>query len=151
MKNLIQTALCCAAAIAVAGCFGYERKSTLTGPSGTQISALVGNWSSSNVIPSPGTCTDFKWNVTEQTSTSAKGSFSATCAGELKLAGTAEGTLNGSGIRWTAKGTATAAGLPSCGIELAGTAELGLDSIRVPYSGDTCLGRVSGVEVLRRN
>ena len=35
--------------------------------------------------------------------------------------------------------------------DLTGTAEIGVDSIRVPYSGDTCLGKVSGVEVLRKN
>ena len=44
-----------------------------------------------NLIPSPSACGDFKWTVTEQTATTAKGSFSATCAGDLKLAGIAEG------------------------------------------------------------
>jgi hypothetical protein len=33
---------------------------------------------------------------------------------------------------------------------LTGTAELGTNSIRVPYSGNTCLGAVSGVEILNR-
>jgi hypothetical protein len=140
------------AALAAAGCFEYERKSTLTGPSSSGISALVGNWSSSNIIPSASACTDFKWNVTEQTSTSAKGSFSATCARELKVNGTAEGMLNGGGgINWNATGNASAPGLPSCAVALTGTAELGVDSVRVPYAGDTCLGKVSGVEILRRN
>lgn len=151
MKRLTEFVCCCALALAAAGCFGYERKSTLTGPSAPGIGALLGSWSSSSVIPSPSTCTDFKWNVNEQTSTSAKGSFSATCAGELKLNGTAEGTMNGGGINWSAAGTASAPGLPSCSINLTGTAELGVDSVRVPYSGDTCLGKVSGVEILRRN
>ena len=36
-------------------------------------------------------------------------------------------------------------------VTLAGTAELGVDSIRIPYSGNTCLGNVSGTEVLKRN
>jgi hypothetical protein len=152
MKRLTEFVCCCTAALVVTGCFGYERKSTLTGPSANGISALAGSWSSSNIIPSPNTCTDFKWNVTEQTSTSAKGSFSATCAGDLKLSGTAEGALNGSGgINWNAAGAASAPGLPSCAITLSGSAELGVDSVRVPYSGDTCLGKVSGVEILRRN
>jgi hypothetical protein len=35
-------------------------------------------------------------------------------------------------------------------VTLTGTAELGVDSIRIPYAGDTCLGKVSGVETLRR-
>lgn len=152
MKRLTEFVCCCAAALAAAGCFGYERKSTLTGPSASGISALAGNWSSSNIIPTASSCTDFKWNVTDQTATSAKGSFGATCAGDLKVSGTAEGTLNASGgINWSAAGTASAPGLPSCAIALTGTAELGVDSVRVPYSGDTCLGKVSGVEILRRN
>jgi hypothetical protein len=149
MKKLIAVFLLLAAT-AAAGCFDFERKSTLTGPSGNGLSGLLGNWSSQNLIPSPGTCTDFKWNASELTSTSAKGSFSATCAGDLKLQGNAEGTLSGNVITWRAQGNATAPGLPSCDITLNGTAEILVDSIRIPYSGDTCLGKVSGVESLRK-
>jgi hypothetical protein len=138
------------AAASAVGCIGFERKSSLTGPSAGGIGALSGNWSSSNLIPSPNACTDFKWNATEQTSTSARGSFSATCAGDLRLTGTAQGTLSGSGISWAAQGNATAPGLTACAITLTGTAELGVDSIRIPYSGTTCLGAVSGVEELKR-
>jgi len=133
-----------------AGCLEFEHKSSL-GPTTTGIGALAGAWSSTNLVPSPSTCTDFQWNVTDQTETSAGGSFSATCAGELKLNGTARGVLSGSVITWTAQGNATAPGLAaSCAITLTGTAELTVTSIRVPYSGDTCLGKVSGVENLQR-
>lgn len=150
MKNLA-FALTIAAALAASGCFGFEHKTTLTGPSGTGVDALVGTWSSTNIIPSPSSCTDFKWNVTEQSANSAKGSFSATCAGDLKVSGVAEGELSGSTIQWSATGTAAAPGLPSCAITLQGSAEIGIDSIRVPYTGDTCLGEVSGVEILQRH
>ncbi len=153
MKHYI-CALAVAAAAAAAGCAGFEHSSTTTGPTTAGVAALMGSWASastaSSVIPSPSTCTDFKWNVTEQTASSAKGSFSATCAGDLKVAGTAQGTLSGSVIAWSASGTATAPALPACGITLTGTAELGIDSIRVPYSGDTCLGKVSGVEIFNK-
>jgi hypothetical protein len=149
MKNLVLS-LVVSAAVAAAGCFGFERKSSLTGPSAAGVGALMGNWTSVNIIPSPGTCTDFTWNVSEQTATSAKGSFSATCAGGLKLTGIAEGTLSATTISWKANGKASAPGLPSCDIVLLGTAELTVDAIRVPYSGTTCLGPVSGVETLRR-
>jgi hypothetical protein len=138
------------AAASAAGCFGYERQSTL-GPSTTGGGALLGNWTSSNLVPSPGSCSDFKWNVTQASGNSASGTFSATCAGDLRISGTASGTLNGSTVTWNAQANASVPGLPSCPITLSGTAELGVDSIRVPYSGDTCLGRVSGVEVLRKN
>ena len=153
MKNYA-FAIVVAVALAAAGCVGFEHKSTVTGPSsGTAtINALMGTWASasSSVIPAPSTCVDFKWNPTEQTATSAKGSFSATCAGGLKVAGTASGTLSGSTITWSANGTATEAGSPSCAITLTGTAELGTNSIRIPYTGNTCVGPVSGVEILNK-
>lgn len=151
MKNLIAVALLSVWAIAATGCIGFEHKSSTTGPSASGTSAFMGTWSSTNIIPSPSACTDFKWDVTEQTTTSAKGNFSATCAGELKLTGTAQGTLtSGTTLSWTASGNATAPGLPSCSISLTGTAELLIDTIRVPYSGDTCLGKVNGIESLRK-
>jgi len=153
MKNYA-FAIVVAVALAAAGCVGFEHKSTVTGPTnGTAtINALMGTWASasSGVIPSPSTCVDFKWNPTEQTATSAKGSFSATCAGGLKVAGTASGTLSGSTITWGADGTATETGAPACAITLTGTAELGTNSIRIPYTGNTCVGPVSGVEILNK-
>jgi hypothetical protein len=138
------------ALVATSACIGYERKTTL-GPTTTGISALLGNWTSSNLGSTANACTDFKWNVTQQTGNSASGTFSATCAGDLRVSGTANGMLSGSTITWNAQGTASVPNLPACAITLSGTAELGVDSIRVPYSGDTCLGKVSGVEVLKKN
>lgn len=132
------------------GCFGYERKSTL-GPTPTGAAALMGSWTSGSLIPQPGQCTDMRWDVTEQTGNSASGRFSATCAGGLQLTGTARGTLAGSLVNWSADATAAAPGLTgSCTIGLTGTAELLVDSIRVPYRGTTCLGPVEGIETLRR-
>ena len=139
-----------ALAAVVSGCFGYERKSTL-GPSGSAAAALLGTWTSGTLVPSPGQCADMQWEVTEQTGNSAAGRFRATCAGGLQLTGTARGTLNGSIVTWGAEATATAPGLTAaCQITLSGTAELLVDSIRVPYKGTTCLGSVEGVETLRR-
>ena len=151
MKNYLFAIVVCAA-VAVSGCVGYENKTVGTGPSAGSVTALMGNWASASagIIPSPSSCTDFKWNATEQTSTSAKGTFSATCAGDLKFTGSATGTLVGTVVNWTATATGTTPSIPACAITLAGTAELGVDSIRIPYSGDTCLGKVSGVEILNR-
>ena len=151
MKNVPGLVFCAALAFVSAACIGFEHKSTVTGPSAAGLNTLMGSWSSSAVIPTPSTCTDFKWNVSEQTAVSAKGSFSATCANDLRLSGIAEGTLSGSTINWTAQGNASAPGLTSCAISLSGNAEILIDSVRVPYSGTTCLGSVSGVETLRRN
>ena len=150
MKKLAQLALCLAVAGSAAGCFGYETGKSATGPSAAGAGSLMGNWTSSSLIPTPSTCADFKWNVTEQTATAAKGSFSATCANDLKLTGTAQGTISGSAIEWSAQGVANAPGLSGCNITLKGTAELGVTTIRVPYEGDTCLGKVKGVETMSR-
>lgn len=152
MKNRILAAVLSLGALSAAGCIGFERESSLTGPSAAGNSALLGNWSSSNLIPAPSSCSDFKWNVREQTPSSAKGAFSATCANDLKVVGTAQGVFTSSGtITWSGQANATAPGLTSCAVTLTGTAELLVDSIRIPYSGDTCLGKVSGVETLRKN
>jgi hypothetical protein len=151
MKNCFLATILCFAAGA-AGCVGYSSKTTTTGPSAAGVAALMGNWASTgaSIVPPAATCSDFKWSPTEQTSNSASGAFSASCAGDLKVSGTAKGTLNGSTVSWTANANATAPGVTSCPIALVGTAELGVDSIRIPYSGTTCLGGVSGVEILNK-
>jgi hypothetical protein len=58
-----KTILVAVLSLIVSGCIGFEHKSSATGPSAAGIGALMGNWSSSNIIPSPTTCTDFKWNA----------------------------------------------------------------------------------------
>ena len=149
MKNLAQIAVSLTVAVSASGCFGYERGTSPTSPSGG-TGSLVGNWTSSSLIPTPSSCADFKWNITEQTGNTARGSFSATCANDLKLTGTAQGTINGSTIQWSATAVGNAPGLTNCQVSLTGTAEIGITTVRVPYSGDTCLGKVSGVESLSR-
>ena len=135
-----------------AGCTSLEHKSSLTEPSAAGNNSLLGNWTSSTLIPTPSTCTDFKWNVTEQTAASAKGSFSASCPGDLKFTGNAEGALKSpTAIEWSANGNATGPGLPSCAMALKGTASIGTDAITVPYAGDTCLGKVQGIETLKKH
>ena len=151
MKNRILVAVLSLTAFSATGCIGFERESSLTGPSVAGNGALMGNWTSSNLIPAPSSCSDFTWNATEQTGTSARGFFSASCAGDLKLTGTAEGSFQQDGtVKWKGTANATAPGLTSCNVTLDGTAALQVDSIRIPYAGDTCLGKVSGVETLRR-
>jgi hypothetical protein len=138
-------------AAAAAGCAGFEHPGSLSSPSIAGNNSLLGNWTSSSLIPNPSTCTDFVWNVTEQTAMSAKGTFSATCPGGLKVTGTAQGTFTSPvSIAWSGQGNATAEGLTSCAVSLTGTANIGTDSIMVPYTGDTCLGKVSGTETLKK-
>ncbi len=147
MKKIAFAALAASLSIATAGCIEFSHKETA--PSNS-MAAFAGNWSSGNIIPAASSCSDFKWTVTEYTGTSAKGSFSAACAGNITFYGTASGTLSGSMVNWKADATGSAPGLPSCPISLTGTAKLNNDTIEVPYSGTTCLGAVSGMEVLKR-
>lgn len=148
MKKTALLALAVSLSVAAAGCIEFTQKTT--GPS-DELKALAGNWSADNIIPAASSCTNFKWNVTELTGSTASGSFSATCAGNLKVEGTANGRLTGSVIDWSADGTATAPDLPACNIHLEGTATLKDDVIEVPYTGRTCLGDVSGTQILRRH
>lgn len=147
MKKIVLFTAAISLSLATAGCFEFTQKTT--GPT-TDLRSLAGAWSSGNLIPTAASCTDFKWNVSEYTGTTAKGSFSAACAGDLKLEGTAQGQLVGSVINWSAAGIASAPGLPSCAISLNGTATLKGDTIEVPYNGNTCLGAVSGLEILKK-
>jgi hypothetical protein len=152
MKNRLALVVFTITALAGAGCTSLERESSPTSPSAGGNNSLLGSWTSSSLIPTPSSCTDFKWNVSEQTATSAKGAFTATCANDLKLTGTAQGSFtSAAAIAWTAAGNATAPGLTSCAITLTGTATIGTDSIVVPYQGTTCLGPVSGIESLKKH
>jgi|SRR5262245_12397150 len=151
MKTTGYLAACALVLATAAGC-SYESKRTSTAPTPSGLEALIGTWQSAtaNVLPSPTSCTDFKWTPTQQSPTSAMGSFSAKCPGGLSVTGTASGTLSGTTVNWTANAVASTPEIPACNVALTGTAELGVNSIRVPYSGNTCLGPVSGVEILNK-
>jgi hypothetical protein len=153
MKNRILLVLFSfSTVIAATGCIGFERESSLTAPTAAGNNTLMGTWSAANIVPDANACTDFKWTVSEQTNTTAKGSFTATCPGDLKVSGTAQGAFTSAGaISWSAQGNATGPGLTSCAIAFTGTAELTTSSIRIPYTGTTCLGSVSGTQILNRN
>jgi len=114
----------------------------------------TGNWTSAATAASSalniGSCGNLEWKIATLTDTSASGTFKATCGGGLTLEGSAEGKLNGLTADLKASGTVGGAGA-SCQFALTGQAvPEGLDKVRVNYSGSTCLGPVSGSEVLTR-
>ena len=114
MKNALLPVILTIAAVAASACTGFERQSGLTAPTAAGNNSMLGSWTSSSIIPTPSTCTDFKWTVSEQTALAAKGAFSATCAGDLKLTGIAQGGFTtASAIAWSAQGNATGPGLTS--------------------------------------
>ena len=121
----------------------------------TSTPSLVGTWASSSAaptLPNPSTCGNFQYQITSQTSSSIAGTFTGTCGGGLGISGNASGQVNGTAVSITVSGTASMPGIPSCPFTLSGngTIEDNGNTLRVPFSGETCLGPVSGTEVLRR-
>jgi hypothetical protein len=149
--------------LAATGCVGFERESNLVTPSAPTLpsapnggsDSLTGTWSSLAplTIPNSWTCGNFQWSVTSQTSTTMAGEFYAICSGVVLVQGQASGELNGAAteVALQLNGTATIQNVITCPFTLTGTGYI-IDSntIRVPYSGTTCLGPVHGEETLRR-
>jgi len=117
--------------------------------------SLVGTWTSASAtptLPDPSTCGNFTYQIASQTSSSISGTFTAVCGGGLAIAGNVSGTLNGTAVSITVSGTASMPGIPSCPFTLSGNGAIedNGNTLRVPFTGQTCLGPVSGTEVLRR-
>jgi hypothetical protein len=124
-------------------------------PSSTAVGAsYVGTWISSASSSGSNACSGFEWRVTNQTGTMISGLFFARCPGNLTVSGSAWGELKESGattIPVSATAGATGPGVVVCEVSIKGTASVDGDTIRMPYSGTTCQGPVSGTEVLQRH
>jgi hypothetical protein len=134
-----------------AGCFEFLTK-TPSNPTPT-VDFLGGQWVSTtaNATSLLTSCTNFRWNVTQQSASSVSGTFTATCFTTLQVSGTAQGTLSGATLNWSATALATGSGISGdCTIALSGSAAMANNEITIPYSGTTCLGPVSGTEVLKK-
>ena len=130
-------------------CFEFSRTSTAPSSSNDMLATLSGGlWSSSGAI-NPNACGNFTWSVSEMTSTSAKGTFGATCSGGVTLNGTAEGTLSGSLLNWKALGTAKTS-IGDCPFTINGTALMEGVGVRVNYTANTCIGAFTGSELLKK-
>ena len=156
-----------AAALATGAC-GFEHRTSVLSPTEPSSSAsasspappgpgstpsMLGVWGGQNVsLPSPSSCTNFQWRITSQTATSIAGEFTAECAAGIFVSGSGSGQLVNGTAPITVTGTATMPGIPSCSFSLSGTGTIedNNNTLRIPYSGTTCLGPVSGNEVLRR-
>jgi hypothetical protein len=172
MRKLIcALALLGPVSLATTGC-GLDRSSSVLGPTSDNSAAsggssggatgttgsgssLVGTWTSSNTTPAlatPTSCGNFQYQITSQTATAISGTFSGTCGGGTTLSGNAVGQIDGTAIAITVTGNATMPGTTTCPVTLTGngTIEDGGNTLRVPFSGTTCLGPVSGIEVLRK-
>ena len=154
MKRFVSCAAFAAVAALSAGCIEYSRQATsITGPSGADVSvsAIAGTYRSISSIPSPDSCTNFAWSVTEKTANSARGNFSASCQNNtLQVSGTAQGTQTGNNITFQVNAIAST-GSVNCPITISGTAVVEPGQIRVPYTGTSCFGNVNGTEILKRD
>jgi len=116
--------------------------------------SYLGTWMSSSAATAPGACGNFEWRVTNQTATMISGLFFARCPGNLTVSGSAWGEIKEPGatsIPVSATAGATGPGVLVCEVSMKGTASVDGDTIRIPYSGTTCQGPVSGTEVLQRH
>jgi hypothetical protein len=114
--------------------------------------SYAGTWTSiTNTIPSVGSCTNFKWQVTSSTTNSMGGNFSATCGGNIEVVGMASGRIEGTSVPLLIGGTATYAGVLSCDFSFSGTGVIvDNDTLTIPYSGTLCGTPLSGTETLHR-
>src|SRR5207247_10397950 len=163
MRSLVSSGVL-ALSIAATACTGFQHTETLVSPTAPTLPSapgtpgtLTGTWSSQSPLgpPSSWNCGDFQWAISDQTASSVVGQFYAICAGVVLVSGNASGQLNGAGteVALRLNGTATIQGVISCPFDLTGTGFIANDkqSIRIPYTGNTCLGPVPGEETLRRH
>jgi hypothetical protein len=113
-------------------------------------SLLVGQWSSSSSASTPAqdSCADLQWSATQEEASTYSGAFSATCGTGAEVEGTLTGILVDDQLVLTGVGTATPVGSIGCDLTLDTTACVVGDAIQLDYAGSTCLGPVSGTEVL---
>jgi hypothetical protein len=152
--KLLRTALVIALAVGSTACFDLFKNifNSPTNPSDTNgdVRSYIGTWSGPTVAPVAQSCGSLQWKITSQTGNQASGDFSATCADDVKLAGTMTATHSESSIPWAATGTATK-GAATCPFNMTGTGTFqGTSNIVVNYSGTSCNGPVSGSETIKR-
>jgi hypothetical protein len=156
--RLTLTAFAVAAALAAAACIDQQGNVTLpTSPtfdgSPATVGTLTGLWTSGSGQGTVDNCHSIQWNVTTQTETAVSGSFSAICANVVLITGTASGVRSGQNMSMQVNGIAQAQGVTTtCGFSLQGNGIIqGNDeAVLLNYSGTTCLGPVTGQELLRR-
>jgi len=147
-RKLLAAAVC--AIFLNAGCFEFLQQGK-TSPTNYTVDFLGGTWGSvSSATSVLDTCTNFQWNVTETSGNTGAGTFTATCLQTLQVSGKASGVLAGDTVTWSATATGSSPGFPDCAMSLSGAAVLEVDQIRIPYTGTTCIGAVSGTEILRK-
>jgi hypothetical protein len=172
MKRSLSLGVALTAVLAFAAC-GFEHATSVLAPTSTGSgngtsspspnpnapnsgsTSLVGVWTSRDIVsslPSPNSCGNFQYQIANQTANSIEGTFTATCGNNLVLSARVSGQVNGTNVALTLDGSGSMQGLPLCTFKITGngTIEDNGNTLKMPYSGTTCLGPVQGTEVLRR-
>jgi hypothetical protein len=116
-------------------------------------SPFSGTWAgpSFNGLPNITSCTDLRWQIDDVSLPDLAGSVSAVCGGAVTVTANLTGKQQSNDVAdLTANGQAVGFGI-TCGFSLNGVGRRESDnSIKLDYQGTTCLGPVSGSELLRR-
>jgi hypothetical protein len=140
-----------AAVFVTVGCSSVSQQTT--GPTGGGASAMLGGtWQSVQSASVQDSCTNFNWAVTQFTGNTGAGTFTATCFGNVQVAGSASGTMtSATTVSWSLTANASGPTIPlTCPISVTGTAVIEGELIRIPYNGSWCGGTLSGTETVRR-
>ena len=158
MKSRISAALMLACVL-TAGCDLLNPKgkdddssNSPTSPStSASLDAFAGTWTSVTASTPPTGCGNLKYTVTPTTTTSANVTFSATCAENIAVTGSGNGTLSGSVITWSATGLVGQGGVNCPFTFTNSTATLdATGQIVVNYTGTVCGIPVSGTETAKK-
>ena len=155
MKSTFAAALV-AACVLAAGCDLLTKKSdsdtdTPTGPSTVKIDQFAGSWQSATAATPATGCGNLKYTVTPTTATSAAVSFTATCASNITVTGSGNGTLAGDALNWSSSGLVAQGGV-NCPFTFTNS-KATLDATKqvvVAYNGTVCGIPVSGTETVKK-
>jgi hypothetical protein len=116
-----------------------------------RVAASAG--ASPSAVPELRACRNFQWDVNSQSRTAVSGALSVECADGITLGANATGDLtSANSLALNVGGTANLPGVGACAFTLAGPGTLlDADTLKIDYTGTTCLGPVAGSATLFRN
>ena len=154
MKLRTTAALFALACALTTGCDLLSKKDkSPTGPTGstTSIDAFAGTWTSVSASTPPTGCGNLKYTITPTSATAANVTFTATCASNITVTGSGNGTLSGSVVTWSAGGLVGQGGV-NCPFTFTNN-KATLESsgqVVVNYTGTVCGIPVSGTETVKK-
>jgi len=163
MKSSIASALVLACAL-TAGCDLLNNGNSSSGSSSTptspttpaaptaSIAAFAGTWQSSTAsLPVTG-CGNLTYTVTPTGTDSANVTFAATCASNISVNGSGNGTLAGNIITWSASGLVGQGGVncPFTFNNNKATIDTTANTVQIDYTGTVCGIPVSGSETVKK-